>query len=244
MVTEREIAERRLLVLYDRKWKKFLKRSFLWRHLPFVEFALGAGSLAIGNVHGNSDFDVIVGAKTGRIFTARFFAVLAFGALGWRRKKTMSHREAASDKVCLNHFVTEPSFRLQPPYNAYWQTLYRRLIPIYGTPPAVQKFFDANSGWAGEKILYREDLRYLGREPSPLKRALEGLLGGRAGDGLEFFLRRVQIRLIERSIKDTVGHYQPRLRYDDDELEFHPDTRRIEEYCKKENQRESLNPNI
>lgn len=233
MITEQEIRERRRRVLYDQKWKKFLKRSFLWRHLPFAEFALGAGSLATGNVHGNSDFDVIIGAKMGRIFTARFFAVLTFGALGWRRKKTMSHREAASDKVCLNHFVTESSFRLRLPHNIYWQTLYRCLVPIYGASLAIQKFFDANSGWAGEKILCREDLRHIGRGPSLLKRVLERLLGGRAGDVLESFLRRAQVRLIEQSVKGAVGHYKPRLRYDDEELEFHPDTRRIEEYCKK-----------
>lgn len=225
------LTRRRQQVLYDTKWKTFLRRSRPWRHVPFVEFVLGAGSMATGNVHENSDFDVIVAARQGRIFTARFAAILIFGMLGWRRKK-LSHRESASDKVCLNHFVTAQTYRLAPPYNAYWKELYQNLVPVFGAAEQVNAFFEAND-WARRAHAYGDDLRHVSRHPSRIKLALERWLSGPKGDRLERFLKRLQIRRIERGLEHDPPGYKPRIRYSDDELEFHPDTVRIEQYLRR-----------
>lgn len=219
------IAVRERQVLYDTKWKKFLKRARLFRHIPFVEFAFGAGSMAAGGVHKDSDFDVILGVREGRIWSARFFAVCAFGMLGWRRKKLM-HHEAAADKICLNHFVTVRSFTLSPPHNASWRTLYARLVPLYGTAEIVQAFFDANASWMGERRVYEDDLRHEYRMPSRLKRMLERMLANRMGNAVERVLRGVQVMLIRRNLHSPELGSAPRIVYTDDELEFHPDTRR------------------
>ena len=58
------ILIRRQQVLYDKKWRKFLRRSWLFRFIPFLDFALGAGSMATGAVNANSDFDVILEGAT------------------------------------------------------------------------------------------------------------------------------------------------------------------------------------
>lgn len=212
-------------VLYDMKWKKFLRRARLFRHIPFVEFVLGAGSMAVGGVHKDSDFDVIVGVSRGRIFTARFFSVVAFGVFGWRRKK-LTHDEAAADKICLNHFVTESSFTLAPPYNESWRTLYAQAVPIFGSHAAAQAFFDANAGWMGERRVYEDDARHRYRNSSQVKLALERLLGGALGNAAERGLKAVQIMLIRRSLRTPESGVRPRIRYTDEELEFHPDTGR------------------
>src|SRR3989344_3138829 len=140
------IAKRQQQVLHDKKWIKFLKRTWLFRWIPFVEFAVAAGSLATGNVNPDSDFDVIVGAKTGRIFTARFFCALAFGFFGWRRKRLhggasyktyksyKTYRSETSDKVCLNHFITAKSYRLAPPPHAFLKKFYQKLLPGFRAP--------------------------------------------------------------------------------------------------------------
>ena len=135
-------------VLHDEKWVKFLKRAGLFRHLPFVDFVLGAGSLATGRVSPDSDFDVIVGVRQGRIFTARFFAILAFGFFGWRRRR-LNHHEAARDKVCLNHFVTPLAYRLPPPYSHSLRELYKNLVPVWGDMEKINAFFMANHLWLG-----------------------------------------------------------------------------------------------
>ncbi|MBI2024844.1 MAG: hypothetical protein HYT03_02035 [Candidatus Harrisonbacteria bacterium] len=213
-------------VLHDKKWIKFLKRTWLFKFAPFVEFALAAGSMAMGNVRPESDFDVIIGARSGRIFTARFFAVIAFGAFGWRRKK-IDHREAAADKICLNHFVTPASYRLSPPHNAYWRKLYQNLVPLFGSDKKVNDFFAANSDWLGKEIAYVDDLRHYHRRKSWPVRFVEWTLSGWAGDFLEKRLRKIQISRIENGIQKELGH-NPRIIYTDQELEFHPDTARIE----------------
>lgn len=229
---QQTLAGRRQQTLYDTKWKLFLRRSWPWQHTPFAEFVLAAGSMAIGNVHEHSDFDVIVAAKRGRIFTARFFSILVFGALGWRRPK-LSHRGAASDKICLNHFVTEAAYRLKEPHDDYWRTLYRSLVPIAGEAKQINAFLKANADWMGARRTYRDDLRHARRVPSKFKTWLEKKLSGPFGNRLEERLKRIQIRRIERSLAHDPPGYKPRIRASDDELEFHPDTVRIEAYLRK-----------
>lgn len=225
---EYSLARRRQDVLHDKKWKLLLRRSGLFRHVPFIEAALAAGSMALGNVRETSDFDVLTVARSGRIFTARFFSILFFGVRGWRRTK-LSHHETAADKICLNHFVTREKMRLDPPYNIYWEELYRHLVPLYGAHETINAFFVAND-WMDPPRVYRDDLRHQGAPPSRIKRALEGALKGEVGDRLEGALKRLQVRRIERGLaRDREGH-NPRIRYGDTELEFHPDTRRIDQF--------------
>lgn len=185
--------------------------------------------MALGNVNPASDFDVIVGARSGRIFTARFFCVLAFGLFGWRRSK-LSHKESAADKICLNHFVTEKSFQLSSAHDAYWQKLYQNLVPLFGDLEKINQFFAANNNWLPRPKFYVDDLRHLHKASSWVKKVREWILGGIFGDWLEKVLRRVQIARIERSLKTDPPGYKPRIKYNNDELEFHPDTRRIEKF--------------
>lgn len=223
------LQRRQQQVLYDKKWIKFLRRTWLFRYIPFVDFVLAAGSMATGNVKPESDFDVIVGARSGRIFTARFFCVLAFGILGWRRAK-FSHKESAADKICLNHFITEKSYRLSGPHNAYWQGLYQSLVPLFGDSDKINRFFEANNDWLPKPKIYVDDLRHFHDGHSWFKKIKELALGGFIGDWFEKVLRRIQVSRIEKSLKTDPPGYKPRIKYSDDELEFHPDTYRIQLY--------------
>jgi len=215
-----------LEVLRTAKWSKFLRRVRVFRFVPFVRFVLAAGSLATGELHPQSDFDVIVGVKEKRIFTVRFFSILIFEIFGWRRRSG-DLKAAASDKICLNHFVAPRRYRLSEPHNAYWHWLYQHLVPVMGDETAIAAFFRAND-WLRPSRIYRRDKRYLGPGSSWLKTLGEKALAGKLGDCLERILKKGQIRRIERGLTEKLG-YQPRLVYNDDELEFHPDTRRIEE---------------
>src|SRR3989344_7208572 len=233
--------------VFNQKWQKFLSRVWLFKFIPFVDFVLAAGSLATGNRHENSDFDVIVGVRQGRIFTARAFCILAFGFFGWRRRgvhKSISYANAQVDKLnesdlktyklknlqtkdrfCFNHFVTPAAYRLSEPHNDYWKKLYSSLAPVYGEPAAVQKFFDANAGWAGSRKADIQDNRYLYKKIGLIARFREKILSGALGDWLEQKIKAIQIQRIEKSLKTDSG-YKPRIIYSDNELEFHPNTSR------------------
>lgn len=227
---EQIIQQRRIKVLYDKKWRCLTKRVWPFRFIPFVDFAFAAGSMATGNVKESSDFDVIIGVKKGRIFTARFFSVLVFGFLGWRRKK-LSHKESAKDKICLNHFVTKDSYKLSPPYNEYWITLYKNLVPIFGNQDYIREFWLANKNWLGE-VNFNDDLRYKYKSHSFIKKFLNKILSGTLGNFLEQILKNIQVKKIESSLSNDLPGFKPRIKYSDAELEFHPDTKRIEDFLK------------
>lgn len=200
----------------------------MFRWVPFVDFVLGAGSMATGDVAHDSDFDVIVGARVGRIFTVRFLSALFLGIVGARRKR-LSHEDAAANKICLNHFVTRSAYMLRPPYDASWKKLYTNLVPILGEPKTINAFFAANADWMGERRELAADLRHRHTTPNICGRTLAALLRGKAGDCVERLLRRAQIWRIERSLAHDTPGYKPRIIYTDNELEFHPDTRKFEQ---------------
>lgn len=215
-----------------KKWKKLLHRAKLFSYIPFVEVVFVAGSMAMGNAKEDSDFDLIVGVKTGRIFTARAFCILIFGLFGWRRKKGVEGKDARN-KFCFSHFVTQERYSLSSPHNEYWRKLYNSLVPIYGDKDLIQKFYDANAGWTGP-VRNRPPQRFFGPRlcADAVSNGMNWLLSGRFGDVLEKLLKKIQIRKIEKSLK-TEKLYKPRIVFNDSELEFHPHTKRIEEFCSR-----------
>ncbi len=197
----------------------------LFSFIPFLDFVIVSGSLAFGNAHEDSDFDVIVGAREGRIFTVRIFCLLIFGLLGLRRQGTDS-KKLSSDKVCFNHFVTPPAYKLSPPYDDYWRGLYQNLVPVYGRKKKIESFFSANDWTGGELVV--DWARFKPTKFNPARIFLEFVLHEFLGDVFEKLVKKTQLERIEESLKRDIG-YKPRIRYNDKELEFHSDTRRIEE---------------
>ncbi len=218
------------------KREKLERLARHFRHIPFVDFVLLSGSMALGEERDDSDFDLIVGARAGRIFTVRFCSYVWFKLIGARRGRG---EKRAKDKLCFNHFVTSASYRLPEPHNPYWVALYQHLIPLYdkngggrgsdGNENPVKAFFIANADWAGK----RENYGY----PIPIKlstarRIMEWALRGRIGDEGERFLKKLQLRRIEAHVAHDKG-YNPQVRYDDEEVRFHIDTRRIDEWVQE-----------
>lgn len=212
--------------LEKEKWAKFLKRVRLFRFVPFTDFVMAAGSLVTGRMHEKSDFDVVVGVRRGRIFTNRFFAHLIFQLFGYRRKGA-DHKQDASDKICLSHFVTAESYRLGPPHNAYWDNLYRKLSPVMGNEDKITQFFKHND-WLNPPRIYERDDHYLGQTNSLFSSGLEMILSGRLGNRLENKLGHWQEKKIRKGLDKNLG-YKPSFVCNERELRFHMDTRRIGE---------------
>jgi len=233
--------------IQEQKWQKLLKRAWLFRFIPFVDFVLVAGSMAMGSEEENSDFDVIVGCRQGRIFTARFCCWFVFGLFGWRRvnlgRSDLQNIEISnsgrsdlrrlnSDKFCFSHFVTPAAYRLSPPHNTYWQKLYQSIVPVFGEPQIIQKFYDANADWAGPVRNSPPDGSFGPRlRAGAVSNGMGWLLSGKLGNLMEKTFRKIQVKKIEKGLAD-VPKYNPRIIYSDNELEFHPHTKRIEDFLK------------
>jgi len=192
--------------------------------IPFVDFVLVAGSVAMGNPTADSDIDVILGCRAGRIWTVRLFAIAILELAGLRRRAGDSKTDAR-DRLCLSHFLTPESYRLMPPYNEYWETLYRRLVPFAGDTGIIGAFFAANAAWRKGEPESTYHTLPLGNW---LRKFFEWLLSGWLGNRFESFARMLQKRRIERNLPGP--ETKPRIRFDDAELEFHPDTLRTETY--------------
>jgi len=211
--------------LWERKWKVFEKRVRLFRHVPFVEFVLLAGSMVTGRVHEKSDFDVIVGVREGRVFSAWFLSALLFQLRGWREHPGRD----ATNKFGMPHFAAPGGYTLSPPYDVYWNNLYRKLIPTLGDEERMREFFAANS-WLTPPRGYVRHAKYLGSASSWCKRFFEFVFNGWLGNIFERMLKGWLIKKIKNP--DKLG-YKPRVFWDDTKIELYRDTKRIEEMLER-----------
>lgn len=207
------------------KWERFTKRVRWFRYVPFVDFVLASGSLAMGTVKEHSDFDVIVGTRQGRLYTARLFTVVIYSLLGWYNRFNHDDRRKA-DKICVGHYVTPDGYRLPGPYNAYWQYLYTNLVPVLGDEVKIEEFFAAND-WLAPGRKYERHERYMGEGRSVFKKTLEVLLRGRVGDSFER-LKTLQKAKLKKWLEASMG-YKPKFALDDEVFMMYLDTKRTEE---------------
>jgi len=238
----------------EKKWEKARKAVKWLQLIPYIRLVFGSGSLALNNTNQESDLDVLIITRHGRVWTSRFLAVVLLGFLGLGRKR---HERIAPDKLCLNHFITDKSLHI-PRKSIYTAQLYARLVPILiDGQELINEFCEANSwikeyiaGWPECLKTLNSKLEILNKLPTPSKQLRlrrpgktqnskfktfgEKILDTKFGDWLENILRKYQLRRIN-SYHLT---YKPggRVKADDESLEFHPDSpelKIIEGYNKK-----------
>lgn len=204
------------------KWKKFLRIAKWFVAVPYLRGMMAGGSLAYNNTTENSDFDSLVIAKSGRLYTCRFFLSLAASIFRARRKRFDS---VAPDKFCFNHYLTDGSLNIKHEslYNAQ---SYSNLKPVLISQELFNKFYGANV-WLN-KFVYNfrpaDDFVLRKIRPSPVlvcfSKIAEKALNSFLGDWLEKFLKHFQ----QKRIKSNPATYESggRVVFNDSELEFHP----------------------
>ncbi len=211
-------------VLLDKKWRKLMRLRFFFSLLPFVNFVFISGSLALGNVHEHSDFDVLIGCKEGRVFTARFFSNVLFILIRKRREAFYG-----KDRICLNHYITPSSYALKKPY-ALYPPLIASLVPFYGSKEEMDKFIKANR----LTFLKNGDRRFIGSERRLIAILIEKMLKGTLGDMFERLIKRLQIPRIRAFLKSQHVISQDGIILSDKEIELHPNTKKIENIVQKQ----------
>ena len=210
-----------------------LKRLFLWRWVflltPFVKGAFVSGSVAGGWVREESDIDILVVVKGGRIWTARLFLTLFMSILGIRR-----HGNLIANQICLNHYINENSLEipLKSLYNAH---TYINLIPLVDRAGTFKRFFKKNSWiqryfWQKETLgnrneyIYQFPARQFLERFALLDRGLDEVVcSGFLGDLFERGAKVIQLYLIRRN--PLTGKVGGRVQADDSQLEFHPESK-------------------
>lgn len=230
--------------LAQMKWK-ITRRSASWLNLvPLIKMTAMSGSLSVGNTRPTSDLDIFVVARRGRIWLARLLMLAAAQLTGRRRKYW---NQAAPDKICLNHYVTDESLIINSEiHNLYTAILYRYLWPLSGFEMYLD-FQRANAGWTKHWLMYpaASDLPpVLYSEPPraalAVKDFIENLLAEPAFDWLERTCERWQRRSIARHTEPSQGG---RVYMSGKELAFHPASKApglLEKYFQDEGQRTLL----
>lgn len=136
-------------------WRKAKRYSWLIAICPFVEMAAVCNSLAYGNVKKDSDIDLFVVTKAGKLPVARFFLKVLTQIFGMR-----VHHDKIAGRFCLSFFVSEKAIdlgRLAHEFDPHLAYFIAQMTPIYGKS-AYMRFLQANETWT---------VKYFRRQLSP-----------------------------------------------------------------------------
>lgn len=135
-LVEKRLARNKISVA---KIKKLEKSVRILRFVPFIRMIGITGRLAMKNAGKNSDLDILVVLKSGRIWTGRLLTALAMHILGKRR-----HGEKIADRVCLNYFITDGSLEIMLK-DLFSSSEYSFMLPVFGNE--VFSDFQKNNRW-------------------------------------------------------------------------------------------------
>lgn len=205
------------------KFKRMRAKAFWLQAVPFARALAASGSLAAGTTGRDSDWDMFIIARRGRLYTVRVLLSLA----AWLMRSLRTKRQrVAPDKFCFNHYVTDDGLNLRH-RSLYVACQLASLIPVYDPDGMVPRLWDANR-WAGDWLAHglpetTQTVRRLMRRSGFLtlvRRVFEVVLSGPPGNALEAVLRRWQQR---RIVREPATHARGgRVIADGRELEFHP----------------------
>lgn len=206
--------------LANRKWKKFLAIVKYLQLAPYLRAVFASGSLAANNPEPESDFDIFVIIKSGRLYTGRLFLWLISSVLGVRRRR---FDIIAPDKLCFNHYLAEDNLELSHRSLYIAQSL-ANIKPVIGSEGVIKKFITSNR-WANSYCYnFRQTEYYRSVEPNKIMSVLaiivEFILNNFFGNFLEKIFKAIQ----QKRIKNNPATYESggRILFNDKELEFHP----------------------
>ncbi len=203
------------------KWKRMLRRAWWLQAVPYVRMLAASGSLALGNTDADSDWDMFVIVKSGRLYTARAGLLFAAWLMGRLRTKRM---RTAPDKFCFNHIITTDGLAIRH-RSIFTAHALAELIPMWDPYEYSKKLREANrwiSDWVslfGDKKLVRRAVkrsRILGAMRKCAEFILNTFIGWLAEKALSRWMKK-------RIAREPITHeHGGRIVADERELEFHP----------------------
>ncbi|MEK9156162.1 MAG: nucleotidyltransferase domain-containing protein [Patescibacteria group bacterium] len=114
--------------------------------VPFLRCLILNGSLAQGKARPDSDIDILVIGRDGRIFTARFFILLLSTLLGVKRSSDDAKSHAG--KFCFNYFMTTSYLKIPAgrgtAMDRYCAENYSKSVLVWGDKKTFRRFFEEN----------------------------------------------------------------------------------------------------
>lgn len=241
-------------MISDHKFKRARRVIKLFRLIPYLKMVAVGNTLAYQNPKETSDIDLLVVAKSGRIWTVRFCVVFILKLLQLRPG------EAKRDPICPSFFLTEDSLNLEKiqlpggpaclaygeamagrdPYLQYWIA---QLYPIFDPETLSEKFCQAND-WIKTylpNVIFPKSSKRRRVTDSMSTRFIRQIqefdIRGMVGNFFEAVLKKFQVKILPIKLKQ-MANQDTRVIISDKMLKFHDDDRRAEfaeEYKKRLN---------
>lgn len=213
----------------ERKFSKAIRVIKIFRFIPFIRMVAVCNTLAYSNAREESDIDLFIISKKGKIWLARFFSILIIKLLKIRPQK-----DNKQDTICLSFFVDETGLDIKNVmmsdkdiYFPYWV---QQLMPIYDPDGLYEKFMEANS-WYKDYLPNAYSNKFSKQVRASKSSKVFGKFFGNLispkilGSWLDDIYRSFQIRIIDRNLKSMVN-VDTRVIINEQMLKFHADDRR------------------
>jgi hypothetical protein len=202
-----------------RKFGKLQRVARWFATIPAVEGIAAVNTLAWWNTKPESDIDLYIVVKPGRIWSTRFMLVTPFAVMGMRPGNR------SQDPFCFSFFCTSERLALKDlqienddPYLAFWS---RSLMPLYDRGNVFKQFVQQNT-WAADALPNSSDPR-----PHPYLAIKKTITLPCQAHFIEGFYRRMQKKRFPETIKAMMNQ-DSRVVVDDGMLKFHENDRRQE----------------
>ncbi len=203
-------------------WEKVHSFRFLFRLVPFVKMIAVCNRLAFGHARRQSDIDLFVVAKSGRLFFVRTIFAFFLQIFGVRL-----HDDKTKGRFCLSFLVSEDSLNFEDiaekpvdVYLAYWAASLRPIVDLDQTH---REFLTVNQWYHNAVSLPLLDAPFHTRSLS--QRFFEWVFGGIVGDFCEKRLCAFQMKRALKKWNTLERPHGTIIR--EDMLKFHyPDKRR------------------
>lgn len=214
-----------------RKWRRLRFGARLLSAVPFLTGIAAVNTLPIGAARRDSDIDVLLVARAGRLYTMRFIAVALATVFGLYRSGTH-----VADRLCLSFSVSDRALGMAPlakaggdPYLQFWAA---NVHVVAERGRVFDAFWRANAPLLA--ALPNARLRRLPHLARPLRvlallRDLaERLLAGSLGDRVERWSRDFQMRRFAANTGSRARRGGTDVVITEDMLKFHERDRREE----------------
>jgi len=231
-----KIVDRRQMAipLIDTKLKIASKAAKRIRWIPFFEAMFVCNTVASASASEDSDIDVFIVIRQGRLWITRLLITLTLSLYRMRR-----HKEHVANKICLSFYATDAHLNLsdvtidEPDiYMAYWIA---QLIPIYDPKNIRAKILKENS-WVKTYIpqgmgayrmhpAFRVEDRGVGKK---IRYMFETMWKSGYGDLIEKQAKQVQEKKMSINYASVKDEQDTRVVIDDTMLKFHENDRRAQ----------------
>jgi len=199
--------------------------------IPYVRGVFLCNTVAFGWPKEDSDVDVFIVVKEGRMWLSRFLITVLLSVFGLRRNK-----KKAKDKVCLSFYATDThldleSIALDEPdtYLIYWL---RHIYPLYDPDNLRIDILNKNV-WAERYTNRKHDRKLLSRYCAQetgfgmyIKDMFERMWSGSYGNFMNEQAKKIQTQKMERNTNSVQNEKDSRVIISDDMLKFHENDRR------------------